>query len=124
MDTLQRITELIGKHYPSDASFEDALGVKRKTIDNWKRGRSSSYMKKLVEIAKLLQTTSAYLLCETDDLLVHKIKKEPIPEDEPAENIITLHRDGKKTTYRIPKEKLEAIQPLLEKLAEQEDPDL
>jgi hypothetical protein len=62
MDTLNRILDLILNNFPSDAAFEDALNIKRKTVDSWKRNNSKSYLNKIVEISKVFHVTTDYLL--------------------------------------------------------------
>ena len=47
----ERILSLIDSEYESDAAFERALGLADKTVNNWRRGRSSSYMKMLPVLA-------------------------------------------------------------------------
>lgn len=41
----ERVLSLIDTEFESDAAFERALGIAEKTVNNWRRGRSSSYMK-------------------------------------------------------------------------------
>ena len=67
MNTLDRIVFLKGKCYESDVAFEKDIGIPEKTVNDWKRGKSQSFMKMLPQIAKALNTTTAYLLCEIDD---------------------------------------------------------
>ena len=73
MTTLERIVALKEKFYKTDAEFERAAGISPKMFDKWKERGSMSYRKHIVGIARALGTTSAYLLCETDD----PTKKEP-----------------------------------------------
>ena len=47
-----RILALIESEFESDAAFERALGLADKTVNNWRRGRSSSYMKMLSTLAE------------------------------------------------------------------------
>ena len=47
----ERILSLIDSEFESDAAFERALGLSEKTVNNWRRGRSSSYMKMLPRLA-------------------------------------------------------------------------
>jgi len=42
-----RVLSLIEAEYDSDAAFERALGLAEKTVNNWRRERSSSFMKML-----------------------------------------------------------------------------
>ncbi len=46
-----RVLSLIDSEFESDAAFERALGLGDKTVNNWRRGRSSSYMKMLPTLA-------------------------------------------------------------------------
>ena len=47
-----RVLSLIESEFESDAAFERALGLGDKTVNNWRRGRSSSYMKMLPTLAE------------------------------------------------------------------------
>lgn len=51
--TGESIFALIEMHFGSDAAFERAANLPPKTVNNWRRGRSSSYMKMLPELAAL-----------------------------------------------------------------------
>ena len=58
----ERIFSLIASEYESDAAFERALGLKDKTVNNWRRGKSASYMKILPLISERLGIGVAELL--------------------------------------------------------------
>ena len=47
-----RVLSLIEAGYESDAAFERATGLAEKTVNNWRRDRSASYMKMLPELAE------------------------------------------------------------------------
>ena len=47
-----RVLSLIDSEFESDAAFERALGLGDKTVNNWRRGRSASYMKMLPTLAE------------------------------------------------------------------------
>lgn len=47
----ERILALIESEFESDAAFERALNIPDKTVNNWRRGRSSSFMKLLPELS-------------------------------------------------------------------------
>lgn len=57
-----RILALIDAEYESDAAFERALGLSEKTVNNWRRGRSSSYMKMLPELSEKFRVNVGALL--------------------------------------------------------------
>ncbi|MBO7303602.1 MAG: hypothetical protein J6V09_00060, partial [Clostridia bacterium] len=48
--------------YESDAAFERAFGLAEKTVNNWRRGRSSSYMKMLPELSAEFRVNVGELL--------------------------------------------------------------
>jgi transcriptional regulator with XRE-family HTH domain len=56
------IFSLIEMRYGSDAAFERAANLPPKTVNNWRRGRSSSYMKMLPELATLFSVSIQELM--------------------------------------------------------------
>ena len=60
--TGESIFSLIEMRYGSDAAFERAANLPPKTVNNWRRGRSSSYMKMLPELAGLFGVSVRDLL--------------------------------------------------------------
>lgn len=51
--TRERVLALIESEFESDAAFERALGLADKTVNNWRRGRSASFMKMLVRLCEV-----------------------------------------------------------------------
>ena len=47
----ERVLALIGAEFESDASFEREMNLPEKTVSNWRRGRSASFMKILPELS-------------------------------------------------------------------------
>ena len=47
-----RILALIESEFESDAAFERAMGLADKTVNNWRRGRSASFMKILPKLSE------------------------------------------------------------------------
>lgn len=47
-----RILGLIESEFESDAAFERAIGLADKTVNNWRRGRSASFMKILPKLSE------------------------------------------------------------------------
>ena len=72
------IFALIEMRYGSDAAFERAANLPPKTVNNWRRGRSSSYMKLLPELAALFGVSVRDLLHakEDDEGAVHLTAQE------------------------------------------------
>lgn len=58
----ERILSLIDAEFESDASFERTLGLSDKTVSNWRRGRSASYMKMLPRLSELFRVNVGELL--------------------------------------------------------------
>ena len=51
-NTREMLLALIEAEYESDAAFERALGLAEKTVNNWRRGRSASFMKMLPTLSE------------------------------------------------------------------------
>ena len=58
----ERILSLIDTEFESDAAFERRMGLADKTVNNWRRGRSASYMKMLPELSESFQVNVGELL--------------------------------------------------------------
>ena len=58
----ERVLSLIESEYGSDAAFERAMGLSEKTVNNWRRMRSSSFMKMLPELSKQFKVNIGELL--------------------------------------------------------------
>lgn len=58
----ERVLSLIEAEYESDASFERALGLPKKTVNNWRRGRSASFMKMLPLLSESFSVNVGELL--------------------------------------------------------------
>ena len=50
----ERVCHLIGEQFTTDAAFEREAGLAPKTVSNWRRGRSASFMKSLPQICAVL----------------------------------------------------------------------
>ncbi len=57
-----RILALIESEFESDAAFERALGIPDKTVNNWRRGRSSSFIKYLPELSERFRVNVGELM--------------------------------------------------------------
>lgn len=60
--TREKILLLIESEYDSDAAFEREVGLQSKTVNNWRRGRSASYMKMLPRLAEAFEVSVGELL--------------------------------------------------------------
>ena len=48
----EKILSLVESEFESDAAFEREMGLSEKTVNNWRRGRSSSFMRILPAISE------------------------------------------------------------------------
>jgi transcriptional regulator with XRE-family HTH domain len=48
-----RVLTLIAAEFESDAAFEREMNLKEKTVSNWRRGRSASFMRILPRLSEL-----------------------------------------------------------------------
>lgn len=62
MRTGEILFSLIELRFGKDAAFERAANLPPKTVNNWRRGRSASFMKMLPELAALLGVSVRDLL--------------------------------------------------------------
>ncbi len=58
----ERVLSLIDSEFESDASFEREVGLPEKTVSNWRRGRSASYMKMLPRLSEKFKVNVGELL--------------------------------------------------------------
>ena len=58
----ERILSLIDSEFESDAAFERTVGLPEKTVNNWRRGRSASYMKMLPQLSEQFRVNVGELL--------------------------------------------------------------
>ena len=105
--TRERILALIESEFDSDASFERELSLPVKTVNNWRRGRSSSFMKMLPALAESFDVNVGELL----DIPIHKDTSE-LSDDEIS--LLTLYR---KTCVLSPKQRI-ALARTLESVIE------
>ncbi len=74
MDIVDRIFLLADKLYSEQRNFAADLGIPASRISEWRRRKSTSYNKRLPEIAAVLNTSVEYLLTG----------EERTPADQPA----------------------------------------
>lgn len=60
--TREKVLALIESEYESDAAFEREMGLQSKTVNNWRRERSSSFMKMLPRLADGFEVSVGELL--------------------------------------------------------------
>ena len=57
-----RVLALIESEYESDAAFERAMGLGDKTVNNWRRGRSASFMNMLPKLSETFAVSISQLM--------------------------------------------------------------
>lgn len=55
--TCEAVLSLIDRTFSSDAEFERVANIVPKTVNNWRRGKSASFMKMLPELADIFGVT-------------------------------------------------------------------
>lgn len=58
----EHILSLVDSEFESDAAFEREMGLAKKTVNNWRRGRSASFMKMLPELSEKFRVNVGELL--------------------------------------------------------------
>lgn len=58
----ERVLSLIESEFPSDAAFERELLLAEKTVNNWRRGRSASFMRILPRLSETFGVNVGELL--------------------------------------------------------------
>ena len=58
----EKILAFIESEYESDAAFERAVGIPDKTVNNWRRGRSSSFMRMLPMLSERFKVNVGELM--------------------------------------------------------------
>ena len=110
--TRERVLSLIDSEYDSDAAFEREMNLQSKTVNNWRRGRSASYMKMLPALAAAFDISVSELLnipvtgecadlSEDEAALINNFRKarvlsakQRIALAKSIENIINLYVDS------------------------------
>ena len=116
----EKVLALIASTYDSDAAFERAAKIPDKTVNNWRRGRSASFMRMLPELSQLFGTGISELLSmpvgrdsselsEDEMHLVHLYRKSrTIPKPlraalrETLESTINLYTESAKVLAQKP----------------------
>ena len=74
LDIRSRIFELVDKQYVEQQTFAAALGDSPTMVSAWRKNKSESYMKRIPQIADLLNTSVEYLMTGEDK----------VPADQPV----------------------------------------
>ena len=99
----ERVLALIDSEFESDASFERELGLSEKTVSNWRRGRSASFMRHLPELSELFGVN-------VGELLDIPLSAEGDQLSEEERELLTLYRKS----HVLPKKMRRALTETLE----------
>ena len=99
----ERVLSLIDSEFESDAAFEREINLPEKTINNWRRGRSSSFMRMLPILSELFGVNIGELL----DIPIRDDSSELSDEEM---QLLTLYRK----THVLPKKHRVALKETLE----------
>lgn len=99
----EKLLLLIETEYPSDAAFERAMALKPKTVDNWRRGRSRSYLKMLPQLCEVFHVSLEALM----DIPLKRIATDLSDEEY---EMLSLFRE----TRSLPKSQRDALKETLE----------
>ena len=98
-----RVLSLIESEFDSDASFERALSLAEKTVNNWRRGRSSSFM-------KMLPLLSERFGVNVSELLDMPLRRDTSELSEEELHLLHLYRRSRV----LPREMRSALRETLE----------
>ncbi|MBR5817945.1 MAG: hypothetical protein IKY62_04805 [Clostridia bacterium] len=101
----EKLLSLIDTEFESDAAFERAVGLADKTVNNWRRGRSSSYM-------RLLPTLSERFGVTVGELLDIPLRGDTSELSEDEIKLLTVYRRSR----TMPKELRAALRETLEQV--------
>ncbi len=99
----ERVLSLIDSEFESDAAFERDMELPEKTVNNWRRGRSASFMRILPQLSELFGVNIGELL----DIPIRDDSSEL--SDEEVE-LVSLYRK----THALPKKQRLALKETLE----------
>ena len=102
----QRILSLIETEFESDAAFERAMGLRDKTVNNWRRGRSASYM-------KMLPTLSERFSVNVGELLDIPLRKDTSELSEDELHLLHLYRRSRTMPPKMRAALRETIESLI-----------
>ena len=99
----ERVLSLIDSEFESDAAFEREMNLAEKTVNNWRRGRSSSFVRILPELSEMFGVNIGELL----DIPIREESSELSDEEL---DLLTLYRK----THALPKKQRFALKNTIE----------
>ena len=102
----ERILSLIDAEFESDAAFERAMNLPDKTVSNWRRGRSSSYM-------NMLQALSESFRVNVGELLDIPLRKDTSELSEEELHLLHLYRKSRTMPPKMRSALRESVESLI-----------
>lgn len=99
----ERVLSLIDSEFESDAAFEREMGLREKTVNNWRRGRSASFM-------RMLPVLSEKFGVNVGEILDIPLSGDSTELSEEEIEILTLYRRA----HVLPKKMRRALKETLE----------
>ena len=90
MDTVDRIFELVPQKYHEQKDFAEAIGEPASRVSEWKRRKSSSYVKCIAKIAEALDTSVEYLLSGKEPAAA---LRDPFAGLDPDKDYVMVYKD-------------------------------
>lgn len=90
----EKVLSLIESEFESDAAFERALGLPEKTVNNWRRQRSASFM-------RMLPTLSERFGINIGDLLDIPLRKDTSELSEEELHLLHLYRKSRVLPHKM-----------------------
>ena len=102
-----RIISLIESEFESDAAFERALGLPDKTVNNWRRARSSSFMKMLPRLSETFNVNIG-------ELMDIPLKKDTSELSEEELHLLHLYRKSRSMPQKMRQALRETLETTIE----------
>ena len=102
----ERVLSLIDSEFESDAAFERAMGLKDKTVNNWRRGRSASYM-------KMLPILSERFSVNVGELLDIPLRKDTSELSEDEMRLLSLYRKSRTMPNKLRASLSESLESII-----------
>ena len=90
----EKVISLIESQFESDAAFERALSLNNKTVNNWRRGRSASFM-------RMLPTLSERFGVNISELMDIPLRKDTSELSEEELHLLHLYRKSRSMPQKM-----------------------
>lgn len=91
MDAVDRIFEKVKEKYAEQKDFAEDIGTSASKVSEWKRRKSSSYVKYIDKIAEALDTSVEYLLSGKEPAAA---MRDPLAGLDPDRDYVMVYKDS------------------------------